>query len=132
MRHWGIGLIALALAILGGTPGCGPTIRRTSTVATAPAAIAELWQAPADLAQRDLFHGPGGARLAPRAKPFEFVATDSGGYSPGFDVRDAEGIEWSVKLGPEAQTEVTTSRILWSVGFHQPPTYYLSRVAAVG
>jgi hypothetical protein len=128
VRHWGIGLVALTFAVLGGTPGCGPTVRRASTSPTAPipAAIAELWQAPTDLAQRDLFHGPGGARLAPRARPFTFVAKDSSGYSPGFDVRDAEGIEWSVKLGPEAQTEVAASRILWSVGFHQPPTYYMS------
>jgi hypothetical protein len=30
-----------------------------------------------------------------------------------------------VKLGPEAQAEVVASRLLWAVGFHQPPTYYL-------
>ena len=30
-----------------------------------------------------------------------------------------------MKLGPEAQSEVVTSRILWGLGFHQPPTYYL-------
>ena len=107
--------------------GCGPTVRRASTAPAAPVPIDELWQAPSDLAQRDLFHGAGGASLAPRAESFTFVAKDSSGYSPGFDVRDAEGIEWSVKLGPEAQTEVTTSRILWSVGFHQPPTYYVSQ-----
>ena len=42
-----------------------------------------------------------------------------------FDVRDAHGVEWSVKLGPEAQSAVVTSRILWALGFHPPPTYYL-------
>ncbi len=127
MRQWSFGLIALTVAVLGSTPGCGPTVRRASTAPAAPVPIDELWQAPSDLAQRDLFHGAGGASLAPRAESFTFVAKDSSGYSPGFDVRDAEGIEWSVKLGPEAQTEVTTSRILWSVGFHQPPTYYVSQ-----
>ena len=126
MRRWGIGLVALALAVLAGTSGCGPTVHRTSFAPAMPQAIDELWQAPTDLSQRDLYHGPGGASLAPRAEPFTFVAKDTSGYSPGFDVRDAEGIEWSVKFGPEAQTEVTTSRILWSVGFHQPPTYYVS------
>jgi hypothetical protein len=127
MRRWGIGLVALAVAVLGGTPACGPTVRRASTSPASPPVLEELWQAPDDLQQRDLFHGAGGASLVPRAESFTFVAKDKGGYSPGFDVRDAEGIEWSVKLGPEAQTEVTTSRILWSVGFHQPPTYYLSQ-----
>ena len=32
---------------------------------------------------------------------------------------------WSVKLGPEAQPEVVASRVLWALGYHQPPTYYL-------
>jgi hypothetical protein len=31
-----------------------------------------------------------------------------------------------VKLGNEAQTEVAASRILWAIGFHQPPTYLLA------
>jgi hypothetical protein len=33
---------------------------------------------------------------------------------------------WNVKLGPEAQAEVVASRALWALGYHQPPTYYLS------
>ena len=54
-----------------------------------------------------------------------FVARDTSGRSPGYDVRDRNGTVWSVKLGPEAQSEVVASRILWAIGFHQPPTYYL-------
>jgi hypothetical protein len=80
---------------------------------------------PLDLAARDLFHGAGGEALTPRETSFAFVARDTSGYSSGYDVRDANGLEWSVKLGPEAQTEVTASRILWAIGFYQPPTYYL-------
>ena len=34
-------------------------------------------------------------------------------------------MEWSAKIGPEAQTEVVISRILWGLGYHQPPIYYL-------
>jgi hypothetical protein len=93
---------------------------------TANAKLSELWQEPTDIASRDLFHGPGGAALAPKPDtPFTWVATDSTGYSPGFDVRGPDGREWSVKLGPEAQTEVVASRILWAIGYHQPPTYFL-------
>ena len=32
-----------------------------------------------------------------------------------------------MKLGREAQAEVVVSRILWAIGYHQPPTYYLTR-----
>ena len=37
--------------------------------------IAELWQEPVDLMQRDLLMGPGGAALAPAANAtYEFIA----------------------------------------------------------
>lgn len=37
---------------------------------------------------------------------YTFVARDTTGKSPGYDVRDAQGRLWSVKRGPEAQSEV--------------------------
>ena len=88
--------------------------------------IAELWQEPVDLLERDLAAGPGGAALAPRPDTkFEFVSFKTSGTNPGYTLRDASGRIWSVKLGIEAQSEVTTSRILWALGYHQPATYYL-------
>ena len=101
---------------------------------TGPAADpAELWQEPTDLLQRDLFLGPGGAQLAPPAEgTFQFVAFKTTGTNPGYDVRDASGRLWSVKLGIEAQPEVTTSRILWAMGFHQPPTYFVHQFTLTG
>jgi hypothetical protein len=105
--------------------GCGRELREVHLAGGPPANVAELWQAPVDLARRNLLHGPGGAALAPQSAAFVFVAEDTTGFSPGFDVRDQAGTAWNVKLGPEAQTEVVTSRILWAIGYHQPPTYYV-------
>jgi hypothetical protein len=68
----------------------------------------------------------------PRDASFAFLARDTSGWSPGFDVRSEDGTDWSVKLGPEAQSEVVSSRILWAVGFHQPPTYFLERWTLTG
>jgi hypothetical protein len=98
------------------------------------AEIAELWQEPADLLQRDLFLGPAGTALTPPPDDgtFQFVAFKTTGTNPGYDVRDASGRAWSVKLGIEAQSEVTTSRILWAMGFHQPPIYFLRRFTLAG
>jgi hypothetical protein len=95
---------------------------------------AELWQEPTDLATRDLFYGPGGAELAPPTidGTFHFVAYKTSGTNPGYDVRDASGRLWSVKLGLEAQPEVTVSRILWAMGFHQPPTYFVHAFTLTG
>jgi hypothetical protein len=99
----------------------------------APAEAAELWQEPADLIDRDLYSGPGGATLAPRADgTYQFVAFKTTGTNPGYDVKDASGRQWSVKLGIEAQPEVTTSRILWAMGYPQPASYYLHQFTLTG
>ena len=109
---------------------CSRQVRSVQLTPDTPAIIAELWQEPAE--PRDLFHGPGGKALLPRSTAFAFIAEDTTGFSPGFEVRDGSGMEWSVKTGPEAQTEVVTSRILWAIGFHQPPTYYLEDWSLIG
>jgi hypothetical protein len=95
--------------------------------------IARLWEERLDIAALDLFHGPGGEALMPEtATPFTFIKADTSGYSAGYDVRGPDGTEWSVKLGPEAQPEVAVSRILWALGYHQPPTYFLATWMMVG
>jgi len=96
--------------------------------------IAELWQEPLDLPTRDLLLGPAGSSLAPPADngQFEFLAFKTTGTNPGYDVRDASGRIWSVKLGVEAQSEVTSSRILWAMGFHQPPQYFVRQFTLTG
>ena len=94
----------------------------------------ELWQEPTDLASRDLFYGPGGAALAPPSTDatYRFVAYKTTGTNPGYDVKDASGRVWSVKLGIEAQPEVTASRVLWAMGYHQPPNYFVHSFRLTG
>jgi hypothetical protein len=119
-------VMTLALgAVLVGAP-------RTDTAA--PDALPEeLWIEPSDLEQRDLLRGPGDSPTPPSPNgAFAFVKKDTSGRSPGYDVRDANGIVWSVKLGPEAQPEVVASHLLWSIGFHQPPTFYLNQWTLTG
>lgn len=88
------------------------------------ATVAELWTEPG--AERDLFWGSGGRAYAPLADAiFELDAKDDAGFSVSYDVKSPDGVEWSAKVGPEAQTEVVLSRILWGLGYHQPPLYYL-------
>ena len=96
------------------------------------ATMAQLWVEPSDLASRDLFLGPWGTELAPDPSgSWRFVSRKNQGpmllksFSAGYDVQDARGTEWSVKLGAEAQAETTASRLVWALGFHQPPVYFL-------
>lgn len=87
--------------------------------------MAELWVQPGPV--RDLFHGVGGAGLAPDPSArYTVLEIKRSGYSRGYTVKDQADREWSVKFPPEAGPEVTASRLLWGVGYHQPPIYYLA------
>jgi hypothetical protein len=130
MRH--LAYLLCAIGFVFQLAGCARSLRQVQPVQGQPASIAELWQEPSDIRQRDLFHGAGGEELLPRDTSFGFVARDTSGWSPGFDVRTKDGVDWSVKLGPEAQSEVVSSRILWAIGFHQPPMHYLERWSLTG
>lgn len=105
---------------------CAPTLRYPAKT-TAPPPVHELWQEPRDLVKRDLFHGVGGRELVPNPRGrYEFESEDTKGASPGYKVHDDQGMKWDVKLGIEVQPEVVLSRLLWAVGYHQPPTYYVT------
>jgi hypothetical protein len=115
-------LTALASVAMTCQPPIKSTLRRPATAAE----MAQLWQEPKDLERRDLFHGVGGTKLAPKAQAtYKFKRKDTSGYSPGYDVVDANGLEWNVKQGDEGQTEVAASRLYWAIGYHQPPTYFV-------
>jgi hypothetical protein len=119
---------ALAIAL-----SCAVGVVATTAQDAASADIRQLWIEPVDLERRDLRAGPPSKSGPPSADtPLTFLSSDRTGYSRGYDVRDAEGTEWSIKLGPEAQTEVVASRILWAIGYHQPPTYYVPQWSMTG
>lgn len=118
----GAASVTLAAAV-----ACAPALRSTATNPPGPSEVAQLWQEPADLDRRDLFHGPGGRiGVPPPGAVWRFKSADTTGYSRGYDVVGPDGREWDVKLGLEAPTEVVASRILWAVGYHQPPTYVVT------
>jgi len=114
-----------ALLLVAATGGCALHMRAPAAPPSA-SQLAEFWIEPSDLAQRDLFAGPGGAQSQPDPhEQFEFVSADTSGASKGFDVRDSQGREWSAKLGIEAQSEIAASRLIWAMGFHQPAMAYV-------
>ena len=90
-----------------------------------------IWRDPGNVSSRNLLYGPGSPELAPVA-PFTFVKEDKGGESPKFVVRDARGDEWTVKLGPEAQAETVSTRLVWAVGYFAEEAYYFDEVPING
>src|SRR6266480_5663548 len=92
---------------------------------------AVLWHDPGNIRNRDLYYGPGSQALAPVA-PFHFVKEVKEGTIPKFDVEDARGVKWRVKLGPEAQAEKVSSRLIWAVGYNAEEAYYFDRARIDG
>lgn len=82
-----------------------------------------IWQDPGDIAGRDLLHTGASPNEMPQA-PFTFLKEDMSGTNPKFDIRDATGNKWRVKLGVEARPEVAASRLLGSIGYFTPELYY--------
>jgi hypothetical protein len=98
--------------------------------------MAEFWKRPTDVAERDLFLGSWGAEDAPDPDAtYTFVERKQEGTNPGVTVKDASGREWHIKQPPhndqgaEGPVEVTLSRLLSAVGYHQPPVYFMPSVS---
>jgi hypothetical protein len=105
---------------------CHPSIKSTLPGPPSAAQLAQLWVDPGT--NRDLFWGIGGEKLAPDpVSAYTIIEIKRSGFSRGYTVKGPDDREWSVKFPPEAPTEVVASRILWAVGYHQPPIYYVGK-----
>lgn len=124
-------LALLLLILISGVPSQALAQKSEGKKSETENARAVLWRNPGNIRGRDLRYGPGSHRLAPLA-PFTFVEEDKSGESPKFDVKDARGIEWRVKLGPEAQSETVSTRLVWAVGYFAEEAYYFDRVQVRG
>jgi hypothetical protein len=118
-----VAVLGLAIA----WPGCITGRHPVRTGTPSPDQVSQLW-IDVDPVSRDLRDGPGADVPKPADEArYDIVEIDTRGYSVTYRVKDASGREWNVKLGPEAQPEVVTSRILWAVGYHQLPAFFVDR-----
>jgi hypothetical protein len=85
------------------------------------------WRDPGDITTLNLLHGPGSAEMAPQA-PFTFISESKLGASPKFKVKDARGVTWSVKMGPEAQAETVATRLVWAMGYFADEAYHYDKI----
>ena len=90
-----------------------------------------IWRNPGNMRNRDLYYGPGSAELSPKP-PFRFIKEVKEGGMPKFEVEDARGTKWRVKLGPEAQAETAATRLVWAAGYNAEESYYLKRAQIDG
>jgi hypothetical protein len=92
-----------------------------------------IWRDPGDIPALNLIYGAGGSEHAPDPNgTYTFVEEDMAGTSPKFDVKDAKGTKWRIKLGAEPQAETAATRLLWAAGYFVDEDYYLPEVKVEG
>lgn len=126
-RHrWQRAVWILTAAVAVWAIGCAtPRIQSTLPGPPTPEQLAQLWVEPER--GRDLFFGVGGKKLAPNPDAtYTVIEIKRGGFSRGYTVVGPGDREWSAKFPPEANTEIAASRLLWGIGYHQPPIYLLA------
>lgn len=117
--------LAVALPACVAAAGGGRVKVQVPDTAPPPSQIAQLWIDPG-ATPRDLFWEVGGKQYAPPADAvYALGHRDDAGFSVSHDVVGPDDTEWSATIGPEAQTETVVSRILWGLGYHEPPLYSL-------
>lgn len=126
-----VGLAAVTTAVTLSVACALPEVKRTGDRPPSRAELAQFWIDPGEN-PRDTLVGAGAGYERPQADSrFEVVERDTRGFSITYVVRDVRGAEWNVKIGPEAQAEVASSRILWALGYHQLPAFFVERWVAV-
>lgn len=96
-----------------------------------------LWRDPGPIAKKNLYWGMGSAARAPRT-PFTFEEEDTSGNRPKIKVKDAAGVNWTVKLAPadpqlnEVQPEIAATRIIWALGYFVDENYYVPKGRILG
>jgi len=124
LRGFATAVLALAIAV----PLSGGKKSKADQAESTGEGPELLWRNPTDLRVRNLRYGIGGPRNAPTASSYTFVKEQAGGSNPKFVVKDSRGVEWKVKLGPEARPEVVASRFVWAAGYFTDEDYFVSEI----
>jgi hypothetical protein len=125
-------ILVLAVAALSAN---GTTQKKQAGASKAAAANLpdRIWRDPGAMASLDLTYGAGGKAHAPDPMgTFTFVGEDPAATNPKFDVADDQGVQWKVKLGPEASAETAATRFLWAAGYFADEDYYMEDLTVKG
>ncbi|HLE62633.1 MAG TPA: hypothetical protein VI750_05830 [Pyrinomonadaceae bacterium] len=111
----------------------GPALKAQETLNKRLIRVAQpvIWHDPGEIPALNLRYGAGSAGSVPVA-PFTFLKEDKSGESPKFEIKDARGVKWVVKLGEESQAETVSSRLVWAAGYFAEEAYYFKRARIRG
>ena len=101
------------------------------TKSSLPAGKPVLWEQ-VNIADRDLYYGPGGEAMAPDVSKVTFLKEELQGHNKKYRIKDAKGMEWVAKFGTEAQPETAALRILYGLGYKTEINYLVPSLTIPG
>ena len=129
---WLIALLTISMPA-GAQKSAHKKSRRETQAPNAQGLPAAIFDVSAEPGTRNLFYGPGGKKNAPDPSgSFTFVKEDLNGSQSKFDVEDAHGVRWKVKLGQESKPEVAATRLVWAAGYFVDQDYYIDELKVEG
>jgi hypothetical protein len=96
-----------------------------------PAGKPVMWE-PVNIAERDLFWGPGGEKGVPDLSRVTFIEKEKHGYNTKYRIKDGAGRVWVTKYGREAQPETVAVRLLWALGYKTEINYLVPTITIPG
>ena len=90
-----------------------------------------LWEK-VNIAQQDLYFGPGGKQMLPDLSSIKFIRQEKGGASLKYRIEDGSGEVWVAKIGREAQSETAAVRLLSAIGYKTEVNYLVPRLTIPG
>jgi hypothetical protein len=90
-----------------------------------------MWEA-VNIAERDLFAGPGGEEMRPDLSRITFISEEKNGHNKKYRIKDGKGKIWVVKLGREAQPETAAVRLMWALGYKTEVNYLVPTLTIPG
>lgn len=90
-----------------------------------------MWET-VNIAERDVFLGPGGKSMKPNLSKITFIEEEKKGASKKYRIKDGSGRIWVAKLGKEAQPETAAVRLLWALGYKTEVNYLVPKITIPG
>lgn len=86
-----------------------------------------MWEK-VNVAERDLFYGPGGKELLPDLSEISFIKEEKKGHTKKYRIKDGKGQIWIAKLGREAKPETAAVRLLYGLGYKTDINYLVPKL----
>jgi len=90
-----------------------------------------LWEK-VNIAEQDLYLGPGGTAMQPDLRSITFLGDQKSGTTEKYRIKDGSGRTWIAKIGVEAQPETAAVRLLSAIGYKTEINYLVPNLTIPG